>query len=121
MRPLAALLLAGWLTPAHAAPPPAGSEDFRELSPYRDWIAGRENSLGGRCCDEGDGRPVEARPLGDLWQVHVTPQHWPKEPDHWLTVPANRVLHEYNPLGISMLWLNPYTHRAQCFIPGSGT
>jgi hypothetical protein len=116
---LAAVLMAG--APALAAPPPEGSEDFRELAPYHDWVITRENSLGGRCCDEGDGRPVEAVVEGDRWKVHVTPGHWPKEPDHWVVVPANRVLHEPNPAGVSILWLNPYTHRPQCFLPAAGT
>ena len=115
---LAALLLAG---AAQAAPPPPDSDDYRELAPFSDWISTRENSLGGRCCDEGDGRPVEAVVEGDRWKVHITPKHWPKEPDQWMVVPTNRVLHEANPAGTAILWLNPYTHRPQCFLPAAGT
>jgi len=106
---------------ATAAPPPEDSDDFRELAPYHDWFVTRQNSLGGRCCDEGDGRPVEAIVEGDHWRAHITPNHWPLEVDHWVTVPANRVLREANPTGVSILWLNPYTHRPQCFLPAAGT
>lgn len=113
---LAALLAAG--LPAHAAPPPVGSDDWNIMAPYKEWVTSQHDGLGRWCCDIGDGRPVEARIDGDHWEVHVTKTHFPDEPDRWLAVPDEKVTRNANPTGTPILWL--YQGRVQCFAPPDG-
>jgi hypothetical protein len=114
---LAAALLAVTL-PAYAAPPPEGSEDWKIMHPYKEWVTTQHDLRGRWCCDIGDGRPVDARITGDHWEVHVTPQHWPGETDRWLAVPDEKVTRSVNPMGTPILWL--YQGRVQCFAPPDG-
>ena len=104
---------------AHAAPPPEGSEDWQLLMPYKEWVISQHDTLGRWCCDIGDGRPVEARISDDHWEVHVTPKHFPDEPDRWLVVPDEQIIRNANPTGTPILWL--YNSKVQCFAPPDGS
>jgi hypothetical protein len=105
-------------TPALASPPPVGSEDWNVMIPYKEWVTSQHDTLGRWCCNIGDGRPVDAKIVDDHWEVHVTPVHFPGEPDHWLPVPDERVIRQGNPTGSPILWL---LHGAvQCFAPPDG-
>ncbi|MBN9510369.1 MAG: hypothetical protein J0I21_14805 [Alphaproteobacteria bacterium] len=115
---------AGFLTiallaaPAHAAPPPEGSEDWQIMHPYAEWVRTQRDRQGFWCCDIGDGRPVEARIRGDHWEAHVTPKHFPEEQDHWVVVPESKITPDRNPTGVPILWL--LHGRVQCFAPPDG-
>lgn len=90
-----------------AAPPPVGSDDWKIMSPFKDWVSGQKQPTGsnGSCCDWADGRPVEAEIRGDHWWAHVTPAHWPGIADQWLEVPDERVIRAKNPVGAAILWI----------------
>jgi hypothetical protein len=130
-----------WPALAWAAPPPADSEDSRIMAPYVRWITTQHDSAGHWCCDIGDGRPVEAEirlvgrdgtpfdnigqssgesimPTAAMWFVHVTPEHFPGQPDHWLAVPDDKIIRNANPTGLPILWL--LQGRVQCFAPPDG-
>jgi hypothetical protein len=108
-----------WLAaPAHAAPPPVGSDDWNLMMPYKEWVTSQHDTLGRWCCDIGDGRPVEARIADDHWEVHVTPKHFPDETDHWMPVPDEKITRNANPTGTPILWM--YQGRVQCFAPPDG-
>ena len=115
MRNLAlALLLA--TTPASAAPPPVGSEDWEILSPYADWIRGLQRD-GGRGCTSADGRPVEARTLGDRGPGRWRPGQLADAPTEWTDVPPEVVMHTANPIGVPIaFWLGGVI---RCFVPGT--
>jgi len=117
-RPLAALALLALATPALAAPPPVGSEDWKIMAPYKEWVTGQHDLAGRWCCDIADGRPVDARVVGDHWEAHVTPQHFPGEADRWVVVPEDKITRSVNPMGTPILWL--YQGRVQCFAPPDG-
>ena len=108
-----ALLLA--TTPASAAPPAVGSEDWEILSPYADWIRGLQRD-GVLCCTIADGRPVEARTRGDRWQVRWRPGQLADAPTEWTDVPPEVVMHTANPIGVPIaFWLGGVI---RCFVPG---
>ena len=65
-------------TPALAAPPPEGSEDWNVMHPFAEWVTSQHDAAGRWCCDIGDGRPVEAEIDGDHWRGDVTPAHLPR-------------------------------------------
>jgi len=103
---------------AAAAPPPVGSEDWQIMHPYAEWVTSQYDQRGRWCCDIGDGRPVDAQIEGDHWKVHVTPAHFPNEPDHWLVVPDEKITRGGNPTGSPILWL--LYGNVQCFAPPDG-
>lgn len=103
---------------ARAAPPPEGSEDWQIMHPYVEWVTSQHDRRGFWCCDIGDGRPVDARTIDDHWQVHVTPQHFLGQPDHWLNVPDDKIIKGSNPIGLPILWL--LHGNVQCFAPPDG-
>ncbi len=120
MRTVMMIVLSGAISlPVLAAPPPEGSDDYKLIMPYRDWVTSQHDALGRWCCDIGDGRPVEARIAGDHWEAHITAQHFPGESDRWVTVPDEKITHNANPTGTPILWL--YQSRVQCFAPPDGT
>jgi hypothetical protein len=112
---LGGLLLFGRAAPAQAAPPPVGSEDWKVMAPFAEWVRSQHDRGGYWCCDIGDGRPVEARIAGDHWEAHITPEHWPGQTDHWVVVPDDRITRGGNPTGTPILWL--LSGRVQCFAP----
>jgi hypothetical protein len=94
------------------------------MAPYRDWIITRGDRHGVSCCDIGDGRPVDADMVTMLdnnqskhtyWRAHVTPAHFPGQPDHWVIVPDEKIVPGANPTGNPILWL--YNGLVQCFAP----
>jgi hypothetical protein len=113
-----ALLAALSAWPAGAAPPPEGSEDWKIIHPFQEWVTTQHDSVGRWCCNIGDGRPVDARIAGDHWEAHVTPEHFPGEAQRWIEVPSAAVTHNPNPTGRPILWL--YHGRVQCFAPEGG-
>jgi hypothetical protein len=113
-----AIALMGWIASAGAAPPPPDSEDWKIMHPYAEWVTTQHDSFGRWCCDIGDGRPVEARIADDHWEVHVTPAHFPGEPDRWIAVPDDKITRNANPTGTPILWL--FQSRVQCFAPPDG-
>jgi hypothetical protein len=112
------LALLAVAAPAHSAPPPVGSDDWKIIEPYKEWVTSQHDGLGRWCCDISDGRPVDARIEGDHWVVHVTPNHWPDEPDRWMAIPDEKITRNANPTGTPILWL--YQGRVQCFAPPDG-
>ena len=113
-----ACVAAAWAGTAQAAPPPVDSEDWQIMHPFAEWVTSQHDRRGYWCCDIGDGRPVDARIEGDHWTVHVTPAHFPNEPDHWLTVPDEKITRGGNPTGSPILWL--LHGNVQCFAPPDG-
>ncbi len=111
-------LALGMASAAQAAPPPVDSEDWQVMHPYAEWVTSQHDRRGYWCCDIGDGRPVDARISGDHWMVHVTPAHFPNEPDHWLAVPDEKITRGGNPTGQPILWL--LHGNVQCFAPPDG-
>jgi hypothetical protein len=116
--PLATALVLALSPAANAAPPPEGSEDYKIMHPYKEWVTSQHDLLGRWCCDIGDGRPVDARITGDHWEVHITKEHFPDEEDRWLAVPDEKITHGLNPMGTPILWM--YQGRVQCFAPPDG-
>jgi hypothetical protein len=119
---LAAALLSVGTTVA--APPGPESEDAHIMTPYKNWIMTRGDQNGITCCEIGDGRPVDADivtiPDNNLskhtyWRAHVTPAHFPDQPDHWVVVPDEKVVPGANPIGTPILWL--HNGLVQCFAP----
>jgi hypothetical protein len=114
------------IRPAGASPPAPGSEDAQIMAPYQDWITSRSDQYHNACCDIGDGRPVEADITtvdedGERrthWRAHVTPKHFPDQPDHWVVVPDEKIVLGANPTGSPILWL--YKGLVQCFAPPAG-
>ena len=49
------------------------------------------------------------------WRAHVTPAHFPGQPDHWVIVPDEKIVPGANPTGSPILWL--YNGLVQCFAP----
>lgn len=100
--------------PAYAAPPPVGSEDWEILAPHSEWVRSlRRGALG--CCDLSDGRPVDARIVGDRWQVRFRPGQLPTAPLHWTDVPRGAVLRISNPTGHPLaFWA---AGQILCFVP----
>jgi hypothetical protein len=119
---LAAALLGAGTTVA--APPAPDSEDAQIMAPYKKWIMTRGDQNGITCCEIGDGRPVDADivtiPDNNLlkhtyWRAHVTPAHFPGQPDHWVVVPDAKIVPGANPIGTPILWL--HNGLVQCFAP----
>jgi hypothetical protein len=115
------------LRTAMAMPPAPDSEDAQILGPYKEWISTQRDRYQIPCCDIGDGRPVDADMVTVVdsdhvrrtyWRAHVTPAHFPGEPDHWVIVPDEKVIVGENPTGIPILWL--YHGLVQCFAPPTG-
>lgn len=113
--------------PVCAEPPPVGSEDYKIMHPYADWVTAQHDAAGRWCCSPADGRPVEARTRTSIdpdgverehREAHITPEHFPGETDRWVTVPDAIVLHTENPVGAPILWL--YHGAPRCFAPASG-
>jgi hypothetical protein len=122
------LIAAALVRPTAMAMPPApGSEDAQIMEPYKAWITTRRDRYENPCCDLGDGRPVDAdtvtvvdpdRVRRTHWRAHVTPAHFPGEPDHWIIVPDEKIIVGKNPTGSPILWL--YHGLVQCFAPPAG-
>ncbi len=119
---LAVVLLAA--PAAIAAPPAPDSDDARIMAPFKQWVTTRDDRHGIPCCDIGDGRPVEADMATTVdrdhvrrthWRAHVTPDHFPDQPDHWVVVPDEKIVPGANPTGTPILWL--YNGLVQCFAP----
>jgi hypothetical protein len=112
---------------ANASPPAPGTEDGQIMMPFQDWITTRKDQDSNACCDIGDGRPVEADIATMIdedgvkrshWRAHVTPKHFPDQPDHWVVVPDEKIVPGANPTGSPILWL--YKGLVQCFAPPPG-
>ena len=126
---------------AWANPPPPGSDDAQIMQPFGPWITQQHDPAGRLCCSIADGRPVEARIIeqsrtyrvhptcvacgdktviieGPHWEAHVTPEHWPGEPDRWVGVPESTITHTENPVGVPILWM--YNGEVRCFSPPGG-
>lgn len=101
----AVLALIGLTDMCLAAPPPVGSEDWQLMSPYRGEIERAEAESGARCCDWGDGRPVEARRAGQGWQVRFREGNAIGAPAGvWLDVPEAALVLAANPVGVPIAW-----------------
>jgi hypothetical protein len=123
-----ALVMMLMITPALAAPPDEGSEDWQVMHPYKAWIEAQKQTAGnpgGSCCDWSDGRPVtalvcSAQPIKDAhdnwtcglgvisdihWWAFEEPRHWPGVRPHWVQIPDELVGHEINPVGLPMMWI----------------
>ncbi|HEX5318043.1 MAG TPA: hypothetical protein VFW46_02740 [Stellaceae bacterium] len=109
MRKLCALAAAMLITiPAVAAPPSGADPD----SPMAQWYHSlKAPDIGGSCCSIADCRPVEARQVGDHWEVLTE--------EGWLRVLPQRILHQKNldgrPIACEVLG------EIRCFVPPAGT
>jgi hypothetical protein len=103
---------------AHAAPPAVGSEDYEIMHPFAEWVMHQNAPTGQWCCDISDGRPVEARTVGEHWQVYVTAEKFPGSTPGWHDVPDVAVLHNPNPTGVPIAWV--IHDHLYCFAPAGG-
>lgn len=126
---LALLLFAG---PATAAPPPVGSPDYDDLSPFAPWVAGQHvPGMSDICCSIADGRVVDVRINGLTGRYEIRFKHpetirdafpLPK-PGVWYEVPPIAVLRVPNPTGKAIAWWSPgsvvskYNSPIRCFAP----
>ena len=102
----AALLGALLASPALAAAPPRGSEDFQRLAPYAPWIAGQTANDGRTlCCSVADCRVVPWRIRGGGYEAFIAAldeRGFPKFTDGtnaWITVPPGVIKRVPNPTG----------------------
>lgn len=108
------LVLAVAAGTALAAPPPVGSEDWEILAPHAEWIQGLQRNFVS-CCNLSDGRPVDARTVGDRWQVRFRPGSLANAPLGWVDVPPDAVMPQANPVGMPIaFWV---AGRVLCFVP----
>jgi hypothetical protein len=106
LRVLTAVLLLA--TQAYAAPPAGADPD----SPMAQWYRSlKAPDIGGSCCSIADCRPVEARQMGNHWEVLTE--------TGWQPVLPQRVLHQENldgrPIACQVLG------EIRCFVPPAGT
>lgn len=120
-----AVLLCLLSTHTLAAPPPEGSEDYKIMHPYAQWVTSQHDRLGRWCCSIADGRPVDAKisPEGH-WQVMfqrpetISDDAAQPVPSGWINVPDDAVIKGANPMGVPIAWW--YRGRIQCFCPIGG-
>jgi hypothetical protein len=92
-------------SPAVAAPPVAGSEDYDQLMPYADWISARATNRGGLCCSVSDCRVVKWRMETTGYEAFIANTDdrgftkFPGAPNAWVAVPNGVIKHEVNPTG----------------------
>ncbi len=109
MRQLCVLAAATLLAAAALASPPDG---VNPDSPIAQWYRSlKAPDIGGSCCSIADCRPVEARQVGDHWEVLTK--------TGWQSVLPQRVLHRENldgrPIACEILG------QIRCFVPPAGT
>ena len=89
----------------YASPPLKGSEDYDQLMPYSEWIAGRVSNKGGLCCSISDCRVVSWRTKGSAYEAFIATRDdrgftkFPGAPDAWVTVPTDVIKRDINPTG----------------------
>jgi hypothetical protein len=108
---------------ARASPPPAGSEDFAILMPFKHWIASqaKPGQFGDKqyCCNISDGRLVEVRTVDNHYEVRpLHPETLNNPPHGWVRVPAEAVLRAPNPIGHPVAWFAGDS--VECFAPAGG-
>ena len=103
-----------WACAAHAAPPELGSEDYENLMPYSEWIAGRTAPGGGLCCSVSDCRVVPWRATGNGYEAMISNHDargfvkFADAPDRYLTVPNEVIKREGNPTGFAIACWSAY-------------
>ena len=129
-----------------ASPPPVGSEDWKVMIPFKEWVVSQHDQYTRWCCDLGDGRPTIAciaykEPTfvqrakdrkeickradddkvdkEDFWWVFIEKKHFPDEAERWLQVPPEKVVKGGNPMDVPIVWL--YKGLVQCFAPPAGS
>lgn len=93
---------------AHAAPPPADSDDAAIMHGHEKWITEQMSPHGGLCCSIADGRPLfdnEIRQRDGHWEIFFSRAHWDGGTDQWLTVPLDAVLPNMSPIGMPVVWV----------------
>ena len=112
------------MTPALAAPPPAGSPQADLMAPYAEWIRGLRNPTTGQgCCSLSDCRVVDYRISSDGYEAFIDRKGFPGGPDTWLKVPDFVVVHTANPTGLAVAcWASWHKESGGwfCFTPSSG-
>jgi hypothetical protein len=104
---LAVLILA---VPIAWAAPPENADPA--LSP---WFQSLHDSDGHSCCSLADCRPVDARQVGDGYEVLIGKEH-ELEPPQWIAVPPDKVLSRIpNPVGRAVVCWSPY-RGVMCFV-----
>lgn len=109
MSKLCVLAVAMLITTGAGAAPPAGIDPD---SPMALWYRSlKAPDIGGSCCSIADCRPVEARQIGDRWEVLTE--------TGWQLVLPERVLHQPNldgrPIACQVLG------EVRCFVPPPDT
>ena len=100
---LGMLLAAG----ARAAPPTGVDPD----GPMAEWYRSlKAPDIGGSCCSIADCRPVEARQVGNHWEVLTE--------TGWLSVLPQRILYQENLDGRSIAC--QILGEIRCFVPPAG-
>jgi len=117
------ILLTCWPLALSAAPPGPGTEDYEVLAPHSAWLHEQKNPqshLG--CCDQTDCRTVRTRTVEGQLQAYIEDDKWVEGPNRWLTVPAEVVHHEPNPVGLPLACWSAWHDDDEgfyCFWPGS--
>ncbi len=93
---------------ARAAPPPADSEEARQLAPFGSWFTAQTTSMGA-CCSLADGRTVEVRIRAGRYEVrflHPETIAAATRPDPGVFYPVAEaaVLRGRNPTGHPIAW-----------------
>lgn len=102
-----------------AAAPPPGSEDYEILHPHKQWIESATNAAQGLCCSMADGRVVDAKIVGDHWEVlFLHPETLKDPPIGWQRVPEWAVVPGVNETGVPIGWW--YGSLVRCFAPQGG-
>jgi hypothetical protein len=108
MRTLSVFAVAMLLATAARSAPPVGVDPD---GPMAQWYRSLKSpDAGGSCCSIADCRPVEARQVGDHWEVLTE--------TGWEAVLPQRVLHRENPDGRAIAC--EILGQIRCFVPPAG-
>jgi hypothetical protein len=94
--------------PSLGAPPDGADPN----SPLGTWYRSLQSPEGNSCCSIADCRPIDARLIGDRWEILVPEMGWQ-------VVPPDRVLNRENPDGRPIA-CRSFGH-VLCFVPPAGT
>jgi hypothetical protein len=118
MKLLLALAIVAMPVAARAAPPDEGTEDYKVLHPYAEWLTKQRAPISHYgCCSIADGRLVSVRMIGDRIEVRILhPESLPTAPSGWVPVPEEAIIIGKNPSGLPVAWFVGADVR--CFIAG---
>jgi hypothetical protein len=115
------------ISSAFADPPAKGSEDWKLMNDFSEWITNQKDNKGNSCCDVSDGRPLfenEWRQINIGYEVFISRRHWDDAPEQgfWMTVPRTAII-AGSPLGMPIVWWRRWDEQPRghiyCFAPVS--